>query len=307
MFENGKIALGLMMLCALLLPACGKEPATDVKPLRERLCALADTVHGTVGIAFVSDNDTVTINNGVKYPMMSVFKLHQAIAVADAMERMGGSFDSVMSIRNAELDRNTWSPMLKHVGNADFDISVGELVKYALVSSDNNASNLLFEKIISPQETDVFVKSVAEDTTFQILYSEAEMMRNHALSYYNHTSPLSAGLLIKQVFGSDVICDGSRDAIKCDLSVVTTGQDRLAAVFTNGDNDVFFAHKTGRGYRNDAGELVAHNDVGYFRFPDGRDYSLAVFIRDFTGSEDEASKVIADISRCVYEYFTSRQ
>lgn len=64
-----------------------------------------------------------------------------------------------------------------------------------------------------------------------------------------------------------------------------------------------FAHKTGSGFRNAAGELIAHNDVGYFRLPDGRDYSLAVFIRDFSGSEKEASAIIAGISRCVYDYF----
>ncbi len=48
---------------------------------------------------------------------------------------------------------------------------------------------------------------------------------------------------------------------------------------------------------------MAHNDVGYFRLKDGRSYSLAVFIRDFRGSEEEASAVIANISKCVYNRF----
>ena len=85
---------------------------------------------------------------------------------------------------------------------------------------------------------------------------------------------------------------------------VTTGHDRLGAAITEAD-DVLFGHKTGSGYRNSSGELIAHNDVGYFRMSDGRDYALAVLIRDFRGTEDEASAVMADISRLIYDWFVS--
>lgn len=299
-----KKLLPCSLLASLLLAACRDCPKVSHERLENSLYAIADSVPGMVGIAFVSDRDTVTVNNGVAYPMMSVFKLHQALAVCDAIERAGASLDSVLSVRADELDPHTWSPMLKVYGNTDFDVSVGELVRYAVTSSDNNASNLLFSHISSPADTYRFVKSFAADTSFQILYSEAEMKREHSLSYLNYTSPLSAALLIRQVFTSDIIGSATQDSVRSALLTVTTGHDRLGAAVADAQ-DVLFGHKTGSGYRNGAGELVAHNDVGYFRLPDGRDYALAVFIRDFRGTEDEASAVIADVSRLVYERFRS--
>lgn len=295
-------AAGITLL-AFLMGSCtvtSKESRT-ADSLNLTLNSLVADAPGCVGVAVVSKDDTITINNGVHYPMMSVFKLHQALAVANKLERAGTPLDTTLLVSASELDKDTWSPMLKEYGNEDFSISVADLIKYALVSSDNNASNLLFQKIVSPLETDKFVKTVANDTTFHITFSEAIMKREPELSYYNFTSPLSAALLIKQVFTDNLISPANQDSIQSYLTSVTTGHDRLGAAI-EGEEGVLFGHKTGSGYRNNRGELIAHNDVGYFRLPDGRDYSLAVFIRDFNGTEEEASTVIAAISRCVYDY-----
>lgn len=288
-----------MVLRSILI--AGDEDRTtglSAGKLSKRLHSLVENVPGTVGIAVVDDRDTVTLNNDVHFPMMSVFKLHQALAVADRLERSGNTLDSTIYIPATDMDRDTWSPMMKKYGDDDFMISVGELLRYALIESDNNASNLLFKRIVSPKETDRFVKTIAPDTTFCIAYSEAMMKDNHALCHSNYSSPLSAATLLNKVFKSQVVSASLQDSIKTYLSEITTGTDRLAAGIDK-KREVFFAHKTGSGYRNDNGELTAHNDVGYFRMPDGRDYTVAVFIRDFKGSEDEASHLIAEISRII--------
>lgn len=290
--------------CLLLGTACSSAPHADSPSLKDDLLAIADTVPGTVGIAYISDTDTITVNNNIHYPMMSVYKLHQALAVAATLDRKGTTLDSLLTVSSDELDRNTWSPALNKYTSGDFHISVGELMASSVTMSDNNASNLMFEHILSPRATHDFIKSIVSDTTFQIRYSEAEMKVNPTLSYLNYSSPLSAGLLIRQVFEEALVDTEKQDSIRHYLSVVTTGQDRLGAA-VHGSDIAVFAHKTGSGYRNAIGELMAHNDIGYFRLTDGRSYSLAVFVRDFRGSEAEASAVIADISRCVYEHMKS--
>lgn len=295
-----------LLILSVLLLCCSScnDSRTDRPSLQDELYALVDTVPGTVGIAFLSDSDTATVNNGVKYPMMSVFKFHQALGVAATIEKRGTTLDSMLLVHSDELNRNTWSPMLKKYPEGDFNISISKLLSYAITKSDNNASNLLFKHILSPGETNDFVKSIARDTTFQIRYSESEMKANHPLSYLNYTSPLAAAWLMRQVFEEQLVDDAAQDSIKHYLSIVTTGHDRLGAAVEDADI-LIFAHKTGSGYRNEAGELMAHNDVGYFRLKDGRSYSLAVFIRDFRGSEEDASAVIANISKCVYNHFKS--
>lgn len=292
------------VICLIICASCNHTSRSSGVSLQEDLYSFIDSVPGTVGVAFVSDGDTVTVNNSVHFPMMSVFKMHEALAVADILEKQGILLDSIMSINRAELDLDTWSPMLKEYTEEHFRIPASKLLEYAVTKSDNNASNLLFRHIVSPIETDAYIRSIAKDTTFHIQYSEAEMKADHALSYCNYTSPLSAALLIKQVMEEPVVGKNYQDSIRQYLSAVTTGRDRLGSV-TEGSDVVLFAHKTGSGYRNEAGELIAHNDVGYFRLRDGRSYALAVLIRDYAGTESEASAIIADISRRVYRHVAS--
>lgn len=291
----------ISVICLIIGVSCNRNSRTSEVSLQDEFYEFIDSVPGTVGVAFVSDRDTVTVNNGVHFPMMSVFKMHEALAVANTLEKSGISLDTILSINRVDLDLDTWSPMLKEYTAKSFTIPVGRLMEYAVTKSDNNASNLLFRHIVSPTETDAYIRSIATDTTFCISYSESEMKANHALSYCNYTSPLSAALLIKQVMEEPIVGKNYQDSIRQYLSTVTTGQDRLGSV-TEGSDIVQFAHKTGSGFRNEAGELMAHNDVGYFRLRDGRSYALAVLIRDFAGTEAEASAIIADISRRVYHY-----
>lgn len=296
----------ISVICLITGISCRHNSRTSGVSLQEELYAFIDSVPGTIGVAFVSEGDTVTVNNSVHYPMMSVFKMHEALAVANTLERSGISLDTILSINRVDLDLDTWSPMLKEYTAERFTVPVSKLMEYAVTKSDNNASNLLFRHIVSPTETDAYIRSIAKDTTFRIQYSEAEMKANHALSYCNYTSPLSAALLIKQVMDEPVVGKNYQDSIRQYLSTVTTGQDRLGSV-AEGSAIMQFAHKTGSGYRNEAGELMAHNDVGYFRLRDGRSYAIAVLIRDFAGTEAEASAVIADISRLVYRHVVSAQ
>lgn len=294
----------ISVICLITGISCRHNSRTSGVSLQEDLYAFIDSVPGTVGVAFVSEGDTVTVNNSVHYPMMSVFKMHEALAVANTLERSGISLDTLLPINRVDLDLDTWSPMLKEYTEEHFRIPASKLLEYAVTKSDNNASNLLFRHIVSPIETDAYIRSIAKDTTFRIQYSEAEMKANHLLSYCNYTSPLSAVLLIKQVMEEPIVGKNYQDSICQYLSTVTTGQDRLGSV-TEDSDVVLFAHKTGSGHRNEAGELIAHNDVGYFRLRDGRSYALAVLIRDFAGTEAEASAIIADISRRVYRHVAS--
>ena len=69
---------------------------------------------GEIGVAVIINNtDTITVNNKSIYPMMSVFKVHQALAICDDFGHKGFSLDSLMTIHRDELDPQTWSPIMK--------------------------------------------------------------------------------------------------------------------------------------------------------------------------------------------------
>ena len=292
----------IIPLLLILFASCSRHrPASGLDSLRFKLESIADTASGTVGIAFISGSDTLTVNNSMRYPMMSVFKLHQSLAAAHALESHGESFNKLLHIQAESLSRDTWSPMLKDHSENEFDISVGDLVHYAISQSDNNASNLIFKHIAGPEATDQFVKSIAPDTTFAIRYTEEQMANNHTLCYENYSSPFSCASLIKRVFEHNVVAEENLSTIHDALRGTTTGSDRLPAPVA-ALKGASVAHKTGSGYRSETGALMAFNDIAYITLPNGTDYALAVMIRDFNGSENEAAQIMARISEAVLDY-----
>ena len=68
------------------------------------------------------------------------------------------------------------------------------------------------------------------------------------------------------------------------------------------DKGVIVGHKTGTGDCNAKGQQIGCNDIGFVVLPDGHTYSIAVFVKDSEESSPENSKIIADVSRIVYEY-----
>ena len=75
---------------ALLVLICSPTVlAQDYAPLKSQLQRIITSYKARVGIAVIIDGkDTLTINNEERYPMMSVYKFHQSLAVAKKWNKM---------------------------------------------------------------------------------------------------------------------------------------------------------------------------------------------------------------------------
>ena len=279
------------------LAKSGGAPLADV--LADSISRITAACPGEVGVAvIVGGTDTVVVNDRSVYPMMSVFKLHQALALCNRFDRDGRSLDTLLTIRRDELNPHTWSPMLKEHREALIALPVADLLRYTLVWSDNNASNVLFERLLGVAATDSFVATLIPRASFQIAYTEAEMSADHAKAYSNYTSPLGAAMLMDRLFADSIVSRPKQRFIQRLLGEYTTGKDRIAAPLLD-KAGVTIAHKTGSGYTAN-GILAAHNDVAHICLPSGVRYTLAVFVKDFRGNEAQASRVAARISAAVY-------
>lgn len=304
----------LLILCMLITSCTCRNVAGNTESfaggryydvLRDSLCAIASNAPGEVGIAvIVEGKDTITVNDIDVYPLMSVFKLHQSVALCHELDVRGCSMDTVLTINRADLNLNTWSPMLEEQVETYFSLSVRELMEYTLRKSDNNASNLMFDRLLSVAGTDSFIATLVPRDGFGIAVSEAEMQQDHSLSYANHSSPLSTALLLERLFNDSILSPSSQSFICSALQACSTGVDRISAPLAH-ERGVVIAHKTGSGYINGRGELIAHNDAAYITLPDGRHYSIVVFIKDFPGKEAEASELISRISALTYDFVVS--
>lgn len=293
----------LVFLAAVNISCCRTfvdSTPVDTALLADSLSAIVMEYDGEIGVALiVNGKDTVAVNNENIYPLMSVFKVHQALAICEDFDRKGISLDTLLTINRDKLDPNTWSPMLKEHSESMFSLSVKDLLRYTLTQSDNNASNLMFRRLATVCQTDSMVATLIPRESFQIAYSEEDMSADHNKAYANSTSPLGAAELINRLFTDSIVSETKQSFIKKTLEECITGRDRITAGVPQ-EADITIAHKTGSGYRTVTGRLAAHNDVAFITLPNGVCYSLAVFVKDFNGNEAQASEAITRISDAVY-------
>ena len=311
--KNKRIAVLCTALVCIAVPAfllfpkstqkdSANPPLTDV--LTDSISQIVSACPGEIGVAVIINNvDTVKVNNKSVYPMMSVFKVHQAIALCNDFDDKGLSLDTLITINRDKLDPNTWSPMMKEHAEPVISLSVRELLRYTLTQSDNNASNLMFKDIVKVAQTDSFISTLIPRPSFQIAYTEEDMSADHNKAYSNYTSPLGAAILMNRLFTENLISEEKQTFIKNTLQECVTGTDRISAPLLDKEG-VVIAHKTGSGYTNENGVLAAHNDVAYVRLPNQVCYTLAVFVKDFKGNESQASQYVAHISAVVYSILT---
>ncbi len=253
-----------------------------------------------IGIAVIIDGkDTVTVNNDARYPLMSVFKFHQALAVADYMAKRNQPLDTLLTIEKQDLKPDTYSPLRERHPQGGIEISIADLLKYTLQQSDNNACDILFDYLGGTEAVDKYIRSLGL-RDFSIVATEDDMHKDLELCYQNWSTPLAAAELL-EIFRREPLSGATyKDFIRQTMVECRTGQDRLAAPLS--DKGVTIGHKTGTGDLNAKGRQIGCNDIGFVLLPDGRAYSIAVFVKDSEESLADNSRTIADVSRIVYEY-----
>ena len=288
---------GVLECFLILWPSIGM--GAGLEGLEEELRRLIAGKKAEVGIAVIIDGqDTLVVNNDARYPMMSVFKFHQALAVADVCGRKGISLDSLVRVRPQDLKRDTYSPLRDRYPDGGVSLPVGGLLEYTLLLSDNNACDILFDRFGGPEAADKFIRGLGLQQ-FAIEVTEDEMHKDLDLCYRNWTTPLEAARLLELFISGKAVQGVFRDFIEKTMLSCRTGEDRLPAPLVGAD--AVIGHKTGSGDRNAAGRLIGTNDIGFVFLPDGRHYTIAVLVKDSEEDARATSRIIADVSEAVYE------
>lgn len=286
----------LALVLVLTLPL-GPRAETDLK---RELEALTATMPATVGVAVIIDGgETVTVNNDQRFPLMSVFKFHQALAVVHRLAERGLPLETEIWITKEDLPPNTWSPLRDARPEGNFGISIAELLRLTLQQSDNNACDILFDRICSVKDTEAYIHGLGiRDCA--ISATEADMHADLARCRDNWTTPLAVARLLERFLTDDTLPAAHHDFIKATMIGCTTGADRLARPLAG--TGAVLGHKTGTSDRDADGRLMALNDAGFVLLPDGRHYIIAVFIRDSRAGDAETEAMLAEISACVYRH-----
>ena len=220
-----------------------------------------------IGIAVILDaQDTVTVNNDDRYPLMSVFKFHQALAVADYLDRNGLTPDTEIFIPEEELVPDTYSPLRKEFPEGEISLSVSRLLEYSLQLSDNNACDILFEHTGGPAATDRYVRSLGL-CNFAIAATEQQMHDDPQTCYENWSTPLEAAALLELLVTEQILTPTLREMILQNLINCKTGADRLPKPLSG--TGAVIGHKTGTSNRDERRHLRRDQRPG-IRHPAGR-------------------------------------
>lgn len=297
------LAVAVSVLMVALLSGCR---ADGTERLRRDLEKAVEGVDARVGIAVLSPSgESAAVNGGEDFPMMSVFKLHQALAVCDRLHGNDRSLnETVVDIKAEDMALETYSPLKDRYPNGGITLSVAELTEYTLKKSDNIACDILFDRIVSPEETDAFIREKAGIDGVKIRYNEAEMQADPMRAYENSTTPTAAVRLTERLWKNEILPEEQTAFIKKLMIECETGAAKLPAPLK--ESGAVIGHKTGSGYRLPDGRLSACNDIGFVTLPDGRTYFIAVFIKDSALPDAENDRLIADISAIAYRFFVSQ-
>lgn len=286
----------ILLLCLVPVLLCAQNTS-----LQAQLKQAINGKKAEIGIAVIIDGkDTITVNNHIRYPLMSVFKFHQALALADYMQRNKQPLETQLPIAKSDLKPDTYSPLRDKYPEGGIDMSIADLLKYTLQLSDNNACDILFGYQGGTKAVDTYIHSLGV-TDCAIVANEAEMHQDLNLCYQNWSTPLAAAKLLEIFRNKPLFPNAYKNFIYQTMVECNTGKDRLPAPFLN-KKGVIIGHKTGTGDRNAKGQQIGCNDIGFILLPNGHSYSIAVFVKDSEESSPDNSKIIAEISRITYEY-----
>ena len=284
----------LFLLCCL---AAAVPFSARGESLERALRAVTDSVRATVGVAVVfGDGDTLAVNGGRCYPMLSVCKFHQALAVLDRLDRRGLPLTTRIPVRCSDLLPGTWSPLREeHPAGGRF--SFGELLHYTVAESDNCACDRLIREIGGAGALQRYVEGLpAGGLDFRV--TERDMSGAPDAQRRNRATPEAMALLLDRFRHDSLFASEYRDFLWQTLCATTTGMNKLRAGLPD---ETTIGHKTGSSDRDARGVKIADNDLGYVELPDGSGYAICVYVAETALSDRETAALIAEISRLVWQ------
>lgn len=289
--------IGWLLLLLVVFPFAGKA-----EDLGTQLRKVIEGKAATVGVAVIfNGSELVTVNDMYRYPMMSTYKFHQALSVVDYINREKETLATEILVKQSDMKTEMYSPMHDANRKGNFYITIGDLLKYSLIDSDNHACDILFDYIGGPKTTDKYVRSLGI-TDFSITQTERDMHESTDNVWLNWTKPSAAALLLETFLQNPMFDKNQKFFLERAMADASTGKDKLKAGLPD---DVLLGHKTGSSDRNEYGIKVADNDMGFVVLPNGQYYTIAVFVMNSQETDKTNARLIADISKVVYNYFVA--
>jgi len=292
-------------LLLLLLFYCQAYAQTP-DSLKEKMQRIIASKNVEVGVAIIGNNgkDTLSINGNQHFPLQSVFKFHIALAVLSQIDKGKFNLNQKIKIEKKDLLPDLYSPIRDKYPNGA-TLTLSKILEYTVSQSDNVGCEVLLRLIGGPEIVEKYCKDNGiKDISIKI--NEEEQQANWDLQFQNWTTPKGANEILEKFYSnkSNLLSKKSHHFIWKVMKETETGQNRLKGQLPK---RTIVAHKTGSSGANKEGLTAAANDIGIVFLPGGQHYYISVFVTNSTENAETNEKIIADISKVTWDYFTKNK
>jgi beta-lactamase class A len=268
------------------------------RELERRIGQIAAEAKGKVGVAAVvlETGDAVALNAHDHFPMQSVYKLPIGMAVLRQVDEGKLKLDQRVRVEKGDYLRLGQHSPIRDKNPKGVELSVAELLRYAVSESDGTASDVLLRLAGGPGAVGDYLKEIKVNELV-VANSEREIGGDWETQYRNWASPEGAVGLLRALYERRGLSEESRALLMRVLTESTPGPKRLKGLLPEG---TAVAHKTGTS-GTQGGTTAATNDIGLMTLPDGRHVAVAVFVSDSPTDEATREGVIAKVARAVWD------
>ena len=323
------LAAALALLAAPPGASAGDHGARTL--LQARVRALGAGFDGHVGMAVTDLRDgwTVSWNGDDRFSQESVAKLWTVIATLDAVEAGRIALDEEALLTSADLSV-FHEPLGDRIGRHGYRTFIAELVRAAIVESDNAANDFLARRLggtravqeairrkgisgvaagVQQRELQAHIAGLAwrpqlnggerlEAARSRLDPSVREAaMRRYLADPEDGATPLATVRALKALAEGRLLSPDSTQRLLRLMHSTVHGEERLNGGLERGWT---LAHKTGTGQH--LGPLhVGTNDVGILTAPDGHAYAVAVFEGSSTQSLLVREGLMRQLARAIMQ------
>ncbi len=297
-----KTALILVLLFTFLTPGYTQE----IESLKRKIEEIISSKNLKVGVAIngAETQDALSINGHRHFPMQSVFKFHIALTVLSEIDKGRFSLDQKITIKKSQLLEGLWSPIRKKYPEGA-TLSIAEIIEYTVALSDNAGCDALLRLLGKPQAVENYISGLGFKD-FAVKINEETMQNNWDLQFLNWTTPTESNAILSAFYENKggLLSKESHEFIWNIMKGTKTGKNRLRGQLPQ---ETVVAHKTGwSGKHKETGITAAVNNVGIVFLPDGKHFTISVFVTESKEDLDTNEKVIADISKAAWDFFTDK-
>ena len=311
-------------------PAPPAAPATP-PAFAGRIQALGAGFEGHVGVAVMDLKAgwTVAWNGEGRFSQESVAKLWTVIAALDAVDAGRLRIDEELQLTRDDLSV-FHQPLAERIGRHGAEVSIAELIRGAIVDSDNAANDILVRRVGGTAAVQAVMQGKGvDDVVAGIQQRELQAhaaglswrpsldggerleaarsmldpeireaaMRRYLADPEDGATPLGMVRALAALNAGRLLSPASTDRLLRLMHSTVHGEERLNGGLAPGWT---LAHKTGTGQR--LGPLqVGTNDVGILTAPDGHAYAAAVFVGSSTQPLAVREGLMRQVARAIVQ------